>query len=109
MHPKPCVLLQALAHVQPVPVWLPKQGSVVSALDEAVRTAAETGHPVKALLLTNPRNPEVRPHPTNCAASEREPVFIVLQNIIHLCWELKPQNAWNLRPFRGETSHMAPV
>ena len=58
--PIPCETLQALALVEPVPVWLPDQGSVVNALEEAVGAAAEAGHPVKALLLTNPRNPQAR-------------------------------------------------
>ena len=53
-------LLQSLSHVEPVPVWLPEQGSVAGALDAAVEAAAAEGHPVKALLLTNPMNPQVK-------------------------------------------------
>ena len=53
---------QALAGVEPVPVWLPREGPVAGALDQAVQAAAADGHPVKALLLTNPNNPLVRPH-----------------------------------------------
>ena len=51
--------LQGLVHVEPVPVWLPEQGSVIRALDAAVTAASEAGHPIKALLLTNPNNPQV--------------------------------------------------
>lgn len=65
-------LLQAVAHVEPVPVWLPDQGSVVSTLDEAVSTSAAAGHPVKALLLTNPRNPQVRSYSAINAAPDCE-------------------------------------
>ena len=50
---------QSLSRVEPVPVWLPEQGSVAGALDAAVEAAAAEGHPVKALLLTNPMNPQV--------------------------------------------------
>ena len=51
---------QAFADLLPTPVYLPEHGPVRDSLVSASQRAALAGHPVTAILLTNPNNPLVR-------------------------------------------------
>lgn len=44
--------------VVPIPVHLDFEGDIASQLDAAAQAAAEKGLPIKALLFTNPSNPQ---------------------------------------------------
>lgn len=43
--------------VHPIPFWLDESADVAAQLEAAAEDAAASGHPIRALLLTNPNNP----------------------------------------------------